>query len=455
MKKLYFALAALLLLVSCGKSADREVFADYATSIRVSSTENVLRFAIDLEFTRPCTFRILYWKDSEGEASAKSTKLYTAQAGHQKRLLKFLYPGTAYSFKVEANGKSSQTASFTTGNLPIEVPVYHVETDNGGPEKGLILQWQAAAPGYITFCDMAGQVVWYERFDQEIRQAYYDPSREEMSVLTGFKDGYQICDNFYLINLDGERLIGWKASASTIEHPHHDSKILPDGNIIILHKVIKNYDLTPIGGEADTPLWGDGFTILDREGKVLKTWDMFADIDPIRDTYLDAVNRANDLVHANSVNWDSEGNFYVTFNHHSEIWKVDGETGKVLWRFGEHGNLSFDGDWPQGGLHAVVPLEPNKVLCYNNGAGTPPTSAAQIYKINGTSAVRELNVKTATEYSSKNRSNVELLPDGKTLMFGSTLARKCVFTDLEGNVLKVISRSGVSYRAHWFEEISF
>ena len=111
--------------------------------------------------------------------------------------------------------------------------------------------------------------------------------------------------------------------------------------------------------------------------------------------------------------------------------------------------------WPQGGLHAPVPLGPDRVLCYNNGAGKPPRSRAQIYSVKNKTATLEMDVEVDTDYSSRDRSNVELLPDGKTLMFASTVARKCVFTDLEGKPLKVISRTGISYRSHWFPSISY
>jgi hypothetical protein len=155
------------------------------------------------------------------------------------------------------------------------------------------------------------------------------------------------------------------------------------------------------------------------------------------------------------VAWDERGDFYITLNRHSELWKIDGKNGDVLWRFGEHGNLSFAGDWPQGGLHSAVPLAPDKVLCYNNGGGDNPRSRAQIYKVDGGSASLELDVAVDSEYSSKDRSNVEMLPDGKTLMFASTLARKCTFTDMQGKPLKVISRTGIAYRSHWFEDVTF
>ena len=218
---------------------------------------------------------------------------------------------------------------------------------------------------------------------------------------------------------------------------------MPDGNLLFFNAVVKDN------------LWGDGFTITDRTGKVLKEWDIFCALDPEKDTYLNTEVFGYDLVHGNSVNWDADGNFYITLNRLNELWKIDGTSGNVLWRFGEHGNLAFGGDWPLGGLHSAVPLEPDRVLVYNNGAGENPRSRAQIYKVAGESASMEMDVSVDTEYSSSDRSNVELLPDGKTLMFASTLARKCVFTDLEGTPLKVISRSGIAYRSHYFEDVTF
>lgn len=462
MKRQLTIVAAVMLLLSCGKSADPEVFADFASSVAVSSTDNALRYKVGLDFIRPCSYRIVYWKNSDGEESARKTRFYEAQAGREQRILKFLYPDTDYSFKVETeDGVFSDPYTFTTESIPAEVPVYHVILDEGGPSEGLLLQWQATAPGYLTFCDMEGRVVWYEVFDQAVRHVYFDEGRGEFAILTGFREGVnsrqfqRLCDRILLVDLDGNRLIDWTASEDNVPYPHHDIKIMPDGNLIFFNAVVRNFDLSAIGGEADTPVWGDGFTILSRNGEVQKTWDIFCAIDPVKDTHLNTLELYFDLVHGNSVAWDERGDFYITLNRHSELWKIDGKSGNVLWRFGEHGNLSFTGDWPQGGLHSAVPLAPDRVLCYNNGGGDNPRSRAQIYNVGGGSASLELDVAVDSEYSSKDRSNVEMLPDGKTLMFASTLARKCTFTDMQGKPLKVISRTGIAYRSHWFENVAY
>lgn len=445
--KIILVITALCALVSCGRS---EVFSDFAASVSVSMTENPLRAAVDLVFEKDCSYRIMYWKASEGFDKARQTEIYRASAGKARRIIKILYPETEYRVKVEINGVlDSNELSFTTGSIPPEVPVYNVLIDNGGPTEGFLLQWQATSPGYLTFCDMDGKVVWYEVFDQAVRHVYYDPSRKEFAVLTGFREGVnskqfqRLCDKILVVNLDGERVIEWTASEENVPYPHHDIKIMPDGNLIFFNAVEKD------------GLWGDGFTITDRTGKVLKEWDIFSELDPATDTWLNITDFSYDLVHGNSVNWDTDGNFYITLNRYNELWKIDGTSGDVLWRFGEHGNLTFNGSWPLGGLHSAVPLVPDRVLVFNNGAGENPSSRAQIYKVTGRTATLELDVPVATEYSSRDRSNVELLPYGKTLLFASTLARKCVFTDLEGNPLKVISRSGIAYRSHYFEDVSF
>ena len=52
------------------------------------------------------------------------------------------------------------------------------------------------------------------------------------------------------------------------------------------------------------------------------------------------------------------------------------------------------------------------------------------------------------EYSSINRSNVQLVSED-LLLFGSTGSAKAVFENMEGKVLYLLSRSGISYRTYW------
>jgi len=451
-------------LLSCDRALDRDTFADYVSAVTLTSTDNALRYRVSLDCRQECRFHLKYRK--AGESAWLTNAFVKAEGNPVERTLMFLYPETEYEWLVEVLTEEGtllegDVQTFRTSALPPEVPVYTVTVDEGGPEEGYLLQWQATRPGFLTFCDMQGRVVWYEVFDQAVRHVHFDPQRGEFAVLTGFREGVgskkfqRLCDRILVVNLEGTRLVDWLASEENVPYPHHDIKLTAEGDLLVFNNVIRNFDLTPLGGNADEPVWGEGFTVITRKGEVLRRWDVFGEIDPVRDSYLDAVELSYDLLHGNSVATDAAGDYYITLNRHSELWKISGKDGKVLYRVGEHGNVALDAPYPVGGLHSAVPLAPDQVLCYNNGGGETPSSRAQIYRVDpvAMTARLDLDVAVAPEYSSADRSNVELLPDGKTLLFASTLARACVFTDLDGKVLKVISRTGIAYRSHYFTSI--
>ena len=445
-------------LLSCTREAAPSV-SDYLERVTLAPTGNALRYTVALTFSKAATYSLQYRRAGGTEWSG--TQPRTAEVGENRCPLMFLYPSTAYEYRVRiGDGLFSDVQTFTTGAIPPEVPVYDVTVDAGGPSEGYLLQWQATRPGWLTFCDMEGKVVWYESFEQAVRHVYFDPGQGRIAVLTGFREGansaklQRLCDRIIAIDLEGNRLVKWTASDENVRYPHHDIKLMPDGNLLLFNNVVRTFDLSSLGGGTEVPVYGEGFTILTPDGEVVRRWDVFDELDPVRDTYLDAVALDYDLLHGNSVNWDGNGDFYITLNRHSELWKIDGKTGKVLYRVGEHGNVQLDAPFPVGGLHAAVPLAPDRILCYNNGAGQ---SRGQVYRVDpaALTATLELDVVLPAEYSSADRSNVELLPDGRTLLFASTLARACIFTDLDGNILKVVSRTGIAYRSHWFPEVRY
>ena len=229
-------------------------------------------------------------------------------------------------------------------------------------------------------------------------------------------------------------------------------------NIIhaILHGVSRNYDLTPIGGGNSVDVFHDGFTVLSPDGEKLFTWDTSATVDPVNDKYLNTLDTYYDLVHANSVSWDAAGDYYFTLNNLNELWKIDGKTGDVLYRVGDNGNIAIPADAHTSGIHSSVPLAPDKVLVLDNGSKSG-TSRALVYDIDASAktASVSLSVPIPSSLSSTDRSNCELLEDQGLIFFGSTAGRCCLFTDMDGNIRKVIRRSGISYRTHYFSTIEY
>ena len=438
---------------------------EHAVSIRHITTrtapDNVLRIPVTVDFSAPCTFTVTYWEQGHRSRQLTTPPVTTGGATGEVTL-KFLKGRTTYEFQVNvAGGTSSKVYSFTTQPVPIDVPAFTLAKDQlGGRLDGYVLQWEASDPGYVTFCDMQGNVVWYQQFPEAIRTASYDPRTHTLQLMTGFADEHnhdRLCAHIIRTDLDGNVLLNQTPSDRTVRYPHHDFRLLPDGNFIFVNNVVRTFDLSTIGGTAAQQVWGDGFTVLSPEGNVLKRWDCFAAIDPVADdAYLHTTRVADDLIHANSVNQDVNGDFYMTFNRLSELWKIDGRTGRVLYRVGPHGNVSMPAADMASGLHSATPLAPDRVLCFDNGRKSG-ASRAIIYEVNPTAmtARATLSIRLPSDLSSTDRSNAQLLQDHSLMFFGSTQGRASVITDLDGNLLWVLRRSGISYRSYYYPRSAF
>ena len=459
------ALAALLL-TACEKPV-AETAATYLANVEVQESENPLRIPVSLTFNQPCSYQIEYWK-KDAPAVSGTTRVFESADGKGTATVMFLYPDSVYEFRVKiiAGEKSyySETAEFQTGSLPTGIPEYTVASNYPSQEiPGYIFQWQATAPGWVLFCDTDGKIVWYEKLEMAARQVTFDPPTRTISMLLGFKTSsndpkfQRWCKKVVVMDLEGNRSVDFLTAPDNIDFPHHEIKRMPDGNIAVLCGTPRVFDLTSIGGDANTTVYGDGIKIFSPDFKtVLWEWDCFQVLDPLRDEYLDAVLRQNDLIHANSIGWDSEGNLYFTVNFLNELWKIDRNTRKVLYRVGDYGDIELPENGHASGLHAAEPLAPNKVLCLDNGSDKG-VSRAVIYEVDPAAkrAAVTLSVELPADLSSRDRSNALLIRDGSMVFFGSTMGYCNVFTDLQGNVLKVLKRTKISYRSYYFEKVEY
>lgn len=440
----------LLALLSCQKY---ETWDSLVSGIQFKPTDNVLRYELSVSLKKQCKWSV--------ELREKGSDNWRVMPGN---VIMFILPETTYEYRVHVSNLYSEAEEFTTGALPDEVPSFTLDVDNGTPDTGYLMQTKESAPGYVTFCDMQGRVVWYQSFPEDgVRCSHYVPEQGKIALLLGHKTEQASTGahrpkygrRIVVMDLAGNCSTDFLTTADNTEFPHHEIKLMPDGNIITVEAVRKMVDI-PESGYSDLEIWGDGYVILSPEGKRISDWNIFGELDVAENaSWLYPEEYQYDLVHANSVSWDADGNYYMTFHYITEIWKIDGKNGKVLYRLGEHGNLKLDVPYAEGGFHAVIPLEADKFLVNNNARGAGAQTHAQIYQVDTEtmSATRLLNVANKPEYSVYTGGNVELLPDGKTLHFDSTGPKSSVFMDLEGNILKVFRREDTSYRAFYFPDL--
>jgi len=456
-------IAMVLAVSSCSKELTGNVApGELIKSIQASVKENnALRVEIDMEFRYEVDYQITYWKESD-ESAKRTTISKNSDTNGSIETLVFLEPATKYNFEVQANtGKAHTTSdiySFTTGSLPSDVPVYTLETDNMTNDlTGYIMQVSGNLPGYITFCTTKGTVVWYEDMGEPVRVANFDTLTNTISCLIGIpspESFYRLADKIILMDIFGNKMLDRSVSADWIAYPHHDIRRMPDGNLILVENAVDTFDLSAYGGSTKEPVWGDGYAIIDASGNIIERWNCFSELNPQDDASI--MSKRKDWLHANSVNWDSDGNLYMTYNKVSELWKIDSSTKKVLYRVGKEGTVALDASGYATGLHAPVPISPDLVLCLDNHGGTDGGSRAIIYSVNTSSKTADvpLSMSYPLKYSTADRGNVEKINDN-LLMFGSTLGYAVVFSDMDGNILRVIRRLHISYRSNFYADIHY
>lgn len=422
-------------------------------SVSVSPTDNALRFNVVINKKKECSTVVEVRKAGEEN--------WQKMPGEMALLL---YPNTEYECRVGVENSYGEPVPFTTGALPDGIPSYEMTLNEGGPTSGYIIQHKESAPGYVTISDVYGKVMWYERFDEPVRTVDYQLETGKLALMQGTylfpndKNTPKPAHQIIVMGLDGKRYLTIDASEQTVMYPHHELRLLPGGNMLTLNHTSRQYDLTSVGKPSDSVVWSDIFVEIDPTGKPVWEWNIFDQMDivaywPILKEYRPKMGIMSDFVHTNSLDKDSDGNYYASLYYPEEIWKIDGKTKEVLYKYGPLGDVTVEGGYPLGGYHSVVVLAPDKFMVVKNPRKLTEPLRAQIIQVDPASktAVKLMDVPSDVAFASTTHCNVQVLPDGETVLFNSTQGNALAFTDMTGKNLRVLNRSVTCNRALYFE----
>ena len=191
---------------------------------------------------------------------------------------------------------------------------------------------------------------------------------------------------YYRVDSLGNVLATYTVPGPDAGTDNHEFRVLPDGDVMFMGAEIHVMDLTAYDAGASVPANCNTVYRLHADGGVAFFWDSFdyttpADIDPNL-VWIDS--SPLDATHTNSIDVTSDGNYLVSSRDMSQVWKIDSQTGAMIWRLGYHGDFTFVND-PLGGFsgqHYARELAPNDILLFDDGnSHLPVLSRSAEYKL--------------------------------------------------------------------------
>ncbi len=256
-----------------------------------------------------------------------------------------------------AGGGSLKPGESSVRVLPPALPgparVFRSRPDLTPPTVAVGKPTEGVAPGYVFLApkkgpgqdgtmilDNGGGPVWFRPLQSEEQDTmdFKVQGYRGEPVLTwwegvhgGYGQGeYVVCDSGY-------REVARVRAGNGLDGDHHEFLITErDTALITIYPEIP-YDLSPLGGPADGLVAEGVVQEIDIEtGEVLFEWRSLEHV-PVEESYGDLPDDPSnpfDYFHINSIDVDDDDNLLVSARRTFAVYKIDRESGEVIWRLG-------------------------------------------------------------------------------------------------------------------------
>lgn len=348
-------------------------------------------------------------------------------------------------------------------------PVMDITVPADGTAEGYIFLGARVRDGQsgALVIDDTGEPVWFSPPPSHL-DAHYDVRVQEYQgepVVTfaeanvrgpnGWRRGhYVICDNAY------QRIAEFGIGNGFAGGDHHELLLTAEGTALVgtYHPVA--WDMSPFDGAEDGIAVDNIIQELEIEtGRVLFEWHSLDHI-AIDETYFDVPTEGGqqfDYLHMNSIGVAPDGDLVISARHTHAAYKLDGETGEIIWRL--NGKLS-DFEMGEGSsfayTHDARLYADGRFTLFDNAAGSsnPDVQSRGIVLQLDTEAMTatlEQEFLHPNEILSVSQANVQPLSDGNVFVgWGSAP----VFSEYTGEGELIFNgrfpSGGTSYRAYRF-----
>jgi hypothetical protein len=437
-----FILLIALFLIGCGPSNE------------VIKLQTDLKNALRAEFqitTLKETALFIEYREA-GSQELHMSESPRAQKVHRITLFN-LKPLTTYLYTIIMTGDDETIRTgektFRTDSLPDHLLATDLVINKGDVFDGYILIRNVQPPGQQILIDRQGHIVWYQEFDTTLFRPFSWTSDQTVLALKSATELHEF-------DLRGNIKYSQRFSEKGFQHLlHHEIIKDSKGNILSLTRNNQVFDLTSVGGGVADTVKGDGILVLDPKGEKIWEWDIFQHEDPL--SHRNLLDTKDDWSHANSLSITKDGHYLVSFRHFNQVWKINSETGEIMWKLGADGDYPLDPDQLFYLQHTVHMNLWDEIMLFDNGSPERRTSRAISFVLHPDKKDIEtgrINVFLPPRLFSPKQGSAYLMDEDKVL-FCSSIKKSIVITDLEGDILWQLNLSESAYRAVYVEDINW
>ncbi|MEO3754122.1 arylsulfotransferase family protein [Streptomyces sp. B6B3] len=351
-------------------------------------------------------------------------------------------PFTASAGAVEQQTTADGVTFESRPDIALAAPTLTTNT-TGQVDPGLLLTTPGAGYGGsgAAIYDNSGQLVWYA--EGAYNNLHEITWQGEPALAVHFSSGGQ--SEYQVLNSSYQEVASFSIPGMATDL--HDMKMSPDGSrVLLMSYVTTPYDLRPWGGSANAQVINGVVQEIDlATNQVTFEWDSLEQV-PIDETTEPLTAPFVDWIHINSLAYDTDGSILIGARNTSTVYKVDHDTGDIIWRFGgERSDFTFpDQSQRPSYQHDALRLPDGRLSAFDNGNGRNPSySRGSVWELDETAMTARLvedlqpNSPLSALYTGSNR----LLDNGNHLVdYGNTgemvefVGDQTVFTaSLEGS----------------------
>ena len=331
-------------------------------------------------------------------------------------------------------------------SLPSNFPTISVDTSNS-PADGKIFMAnisQTSSVGqYLMIVNNDGSVVKYNKVGGLFGLAFTVLPNGELSYaeVIAASGGWLANGRFIVMDTAFAPVDTFQAGNGYSFTFPAEFQLLPNGHALLYAIDPEPVDMSQYGGSPNAIVAGEVIQELDASKNVVFQWRSW-DYLPISDSYISLTTSVIDLIHANSLDVDANGDILFSMRHLSSIIKIDRQTGNIDWILGGKQNqFTFINEHASNAPNYFtfqhdIRVQPNgDITLFDNGfQHTPQYSRGVEYVLDEQNKTATLvwEYRHSPDFFASANGSVQRLANGNTLIgWGqASLASKVMCTEV-------------------------